>query len=111
DPSTGDILNVNCLRVARSQGSLFLSRIIALPGRVLWADGTAIKLADTTGASLPFNDLIADTPVSPISGMAVSGTKIYFSDDDPSGTSTSGVIYKAFIAKDQAAIRIARGQN
>jgi hypothetical protein len=106
----GELLNVDCLRVARSQGSLLREKIVAQQGRVLWADGSTLKMSGTTPGSPPANDFVAGTNADFISSFATLGNMIYFSDHAAADTA-SGVIYKAAFARDQTAIRLARGQR
>lgn len=105
----GEPINVDCLRVARSQGSLLLDKIVALPGRVLWADGFALKTSDTTGVNAPANDVVGMTDANDITGFAANPMVAYFSErTEPQ--SPTGVIYRAVIGGNQISTRIARGQ-
>ena len=95
-------------RGSRSQGELFVDAILFPPGLVLWADGSNLKAEDpsTPGAF----DAIAQTDSNSISGIALMGSKSYFSEanfTDGSG----GVIYGVINSPNQTPVRLARGQN
>jgi hypothetical protein len=105
----GEFLGIDCARVARSQGSLFMEKIVALPGQVIWADGTVLKTSSTLGG-IPANDLISTTLDNPVSGFAVSANMIYFSESS-ADDAPSGLIYKAALTRNGIGVRIARGQR
>jgi len=94
---------INCLRVARSQGSLVLATMLAKANRAYWADGTNLKGNDTGANAMQSNDNIAQSPMGDIKALAMSADKIYFAHDD--------VIERTPLVKDSTAQPIARGQK
>jgi hypothetical protein len=103
----GNFLGFNCVRLARSQGSLFMDAIFATPKQVIWADGPTVKTEATNLGMVAF-DVIAQTVQDSVTGMAMSSNEIYFADTNLD--SGYGVIYKAPAQPGQVAIRIARDQ-
>lgn len=106
----GEPAFIDCMRVARSQGSLFREKIIARPGAVLWIDGSSIKLSSTAPGSTIFNDQIASTILESITGFAATATTVYFSEGSATPDAT-GVISRSLVQRDQVAWRLARGQR
>jgi hypothetical protein len=106
----GNLIQLNCTRLARSQGELFTDAILAPPGLFVWADGSNIKMEAATPGQL--SPMVFDTVTmtdQEIGGLALTAKAIYFGDDDPTHPG-QGVIYKAAIGKDQPALRLGRGQ-
>src|SRR4029078_3821240 len=74
------LANVNCLKIARGQGGLFLEQVLLRSGLVIWADYSAMKrsrLGDPGSSRV-----LAATLVFNISGMAETAETIYFTEDD-----------------------------
>jgi hypothetical protein len=103
----GNLVMLNCARLARSQGELFMEAILAPPGRVIWGDGPNVKAEDAmSNGTFDSISMTNDT----ITGLAMTASNVYFADGDPT-MRTLGVVYKSAITKDQVAIRLARGQT
>jgi hypothetical protein len=114
DPANpGSYLMVNCVRLARSQGSLKKEVILAFGGWAYWIDGTAIKGGELAPAGTAANDQIGSTLLNPIAGMAVNPAKsnIYFTEfDNNAPTGMSGLVQKTGKAKESTQTPIARNQ-
>lgn len=114
DPANpGSYLMVNCVRIARSQGSLKKEVILAFGGWAYWIDGGAIKGGELAPAGTAANDQIGTTMLNPIAGMAVNPAKsnIYFTEyDTNAATGMSGLVQKTGKAKESAQSAIARNQ-
>jgi hypothetical protein len=110
DGPNGELLNVDCLRVARSQGSLLFDKIVALPDRVLWADGPNLKTALTVMGPPVTNDSVGYTLSERITGFAANPMVAYFSEASTGGDA-NGVIHRAVIGGNGTSVRIARGQR
>jgi hypothetical protein len=109
----GDLLQVMCTRIARSQGSLFLGTILATGHRAYWADGTTVKGGDTTPGGAQNNDSIASTASTngAITALTYAGTTLLFAEYDKAMAANSGFIDKAPLVKDSNTTILARGQN
>jgi hypothetical protein len=104
EDQNGDLVpGTNCTRLARSQGELFTDAIITQNGLVVWADGPNVKSESAAVTMFSPFDSVAMTNDPMITGLAGKAGNAYYSD--------GGVVYKSFIAPNQAAVRIARGQN
>jgi hypothetical protein len=85
DPATNELdptKQINCLRVARSQGSLVMGTIVSNATKAYWADGTNIKANLTAPGSPQSNENLAQSVGNDIKGLALSTSNIYFSHDD-----------------------------
>jgi hypothetical protein len=105
DPTTGEYdpkLQVNCVRVARSRGSLGLSTILAKADRAYWANGANIQANDTGANAIPMNEDLG-MPANDVTTMTMSTDKIYFSDGE--------FIEKVGLTMAPDATRVARGQG
>src|SRR5262249_54269524 len=106
NPATGELdpaLQINCLRVARSQGSLVLTTVLAKANRAYWADGTNLKANATTPNAPQSNENVAQSTGMDIKAMAMSADKIYFVHDD--------VVERTATAADSVSQPLARGQK
>jgi hypothetical protein len=106
----GESLYVACQRAARGQGSLLVDQIVALPNRVLWADGPSLKSSPTAPSASPRNDVVGSSPLDSITGFAANPMVAYFSTSAPD-QNPSGVILRAVVGGDGTSVRIARGQR
>jgi len=105
----GSFSGVNCTRFAPSQGELFFETVLAHAGQVIWLDGTNVEIEGAMSGGVYKS--ISWTEDDNGTGLAMSGTNVYFSEGAPN-TSGTGVIYKAPLTATQTtAIRLARGQN
>jgi hypothetical protein len=109
---SGDLLQVNCLRVGRSQGQPLLETILLTAGEVVWANGVNLQRSVLAKAASggPF-DIVVMTDQNTISGLAMTGSTIYFSDAGSAGATPDGVIYKVSDLPDQVPLRLARQQS
>lgn len=114
---SGEPINVDCQRVARSQGSLLHEKIGAIRGSVIWADGSTLKVSSTISLSSPIafqiatvNGSISGFDVAPNPNYGSVSTTVYVSETS-TVSPNAGVIHKYAIAQDQAGLRLARGQN
>jgi hypothetical protein len=112
EDADGRPIDVNCARLARSQGQLLSDVLLSTPTAVFFVDGGSVKRHGTEQPGGPF-DLVATTASQdPISGFALSDTLVYFAQSG--SQSSDGVIYKAPSTPNldnTPAIRIARGQQ
>lgn len=107
--ANGNLVMLNCSRLARSQGELFLEAILAPPGRVIWGDGPNVKVEDATSSLGTFDSL--STTNSTITGLAMTASAVYFADGD-STMRALGVVYKSGMTTNQLLpTRLARGQT
>jgi hypothetical protein len=109
----GNLIQIECARLARGQGELFLDTILARPDQVIWFNGANLNIE--TGSEAGNYYLLATTANDAGTGMAMNDTTVYFSEGAPNAPG-AGVIYKAPIAKapiatQQTAVPIARGQD
>jgi hypothetical protein len=105
DPATGEFdpkLQVNCLRVGRSRGSLVLSAILAKADRAYWINGASVQANPTGPNAIPMNEDLG-TPGGDVTAMAMAADKIYFGDGE--------LIEKVGLTSGSASSRIARGQK
>jgi hypothetical protein len=104
---------VNCVRIARSQGSLRKDAMLAFGGWAYWIDGGAIKGGELAPAGTAANDQIGSTMLNPITSMAVNPAKtnIYFTESDVNApTGMSGIVQKTGKAKESPQSPLARNQ-
>jgi hypothetical protein len=94
---------INCLRVARSQGSLVLGTMAAKANRAYWADGTNLKANATTAGAPQANETVAMSSGTEIKSLVLSTDKVYFVHDD--------VVERSATAADSTAETLARGQK
>lgn len=89
---------INCLRIARSQGGLFLGAISARANRAYWINGTSLKANATGAGATQANEDIAQTDIE-ITALTTSTDKAYFGSDGiidvaplmpPAGAETKG---------------------
>jgi hypothetical protein len=100
------VVNKDCKRLARSQGSLNFDSIYIIGDNVYWANQTSIY---TSSANMPsgFNETIvqANSPTAnKISAFAIAKDVVYLADD-------SGVIYSSPLMKDSMPTQLVRGQK
>jgi hypothetical protein len=96
--------NLNCNRVARSQGSLNFEAMLLSGGNAYWGNQAEIQMAaiadpagvDSTVAS-------ADPSASSLPAISFNNGSVFFGDD-------VGFIYKAPLVKSATVTEIARGQ-
>jgi hypothetical protein len=110
EDANGNVAQVNCPRLARSQGELLLDAIFTTSGQVVWADGSNVKTEAPTSTIMTFESLAQTTSSNAITGLATSATAVYFADADPSVP--TGVVSRALLTStDGLGARLARGQN
>jgi hypothetical protein len=82
DDSTTAV-NLNCARIARSQGALNLEAIFLVDGNAYWGNQSAFQ---TSSAAMPtgFNEVVANgsPDSSKLTSFTVFGTTSYFADDE-----------------------------
>jgi hypothetical protein len=99
--------NTNCIRVARSQGSLILDSVFMSNKVVYWVDGSSVKSNSATSndpAMMGSNVTISGSDSS-LSAFTVSGSTTYFADK-----SDGGFVYMAPLTANSTATLIARKQ-
>jgi hypothetical protein len=106
EDAMGGVVNKDCKRLARSQGSLNFNSIFIIGDNAYWANQTSIY---TSSASMPsgFNDSVvqANSPTANgITAFTIVNNVVYLSDD-------SGVIYSAPLMKDSMPTQLVRGQK
>lgn len=106
EDAMGGVVNKDCKRLARSQGSLNFNSIFIIGDNAYWANQTSIY---TSSASMPsgFNDSVvqANSPTANgITAFTIANNVVYLSDD-------SGVIYSAPLMKDSMPTQLVRGQK
>lgn len=99
------VVNKDCKRLARSQGTLNFDSIFIIGDNAYWANQTSIY---TSSASMPsgFNDTItqASSPTAnAITAFTVTADKVYLADD-------SGYLYSAPLMMMATPTPLARGQ-
>jgi hypothetical protein len=103
-PDSTVATNTSCLRVARSQGNLYLDAVYIVGGKAYWLNGTQVVSSPAMGT--PSNDTIA-TAANPnaVNGttMAIIDGQVYFADD-------VGSIYQAPLMINAPVATLARGQ-
>jgi hypothetical protein len=72
---------INCQRIARSQGGLFQGVIAARGDRAYWLNNTSVKANSTAPNAGQSNEDIAQSDVAAITALAISTDKAYFGDD------------------------------
>ncbi len=80
--------NTNCVRIARSQGSLFYDNVYLVNKVLYWVDGAQVHSNSATDNTTG-NKTITSADAS-LAGFALAGTNAVFAD-----TSDAGLIYKA----------------
>jgi hypothetical protein len=68
---------INCLRVARSQGSLVLATMASNATKAFWADGSNLKANLTAPGSAQSNENLAQA-ADDITSIVVTATNVYF---------------------------------
>ena len=100
--------NTNCIRVARSQGSLILDSVFMANKVVYWVDGSSVKSNSATSndpTMMGSNVTIAGSDSS-LSAFTVSGESTYFADK-----SEGGFVYMAPLTANATPTLIARKQK
>jgi hypothetical protein len=106
DPQTGEldpVKQINCMRVARSQGSLVLTTMVSNANKAYWADGSSVKANLTLPGSPQSNENLAQSPGTDIRALALSAQNVYFAHDD--------VIERVALTPNALQVPIARGQK
>jgi hypothetical protein len=105
DPATNELdptKQVNCLRVARSQGSLVLGTMVSNATKAFWADGTNLKANLTADGSPQSNENLGQSAGTDIKALALTANNIYFAHDD--------MIERVELKMDAVQAAITRGQ-
>ena len=103
--SEGDAeTDANCLRVARSQGSLNLSNFYLINKIAYWGNQAQIQSAPATDAAAT-NTTVASASAdsSSVPAFSISNSTVYFADD-------LGLIYKAALAPNSVSTQLSRKQ-
>jgi hypothetical protein len=106
DPITGELdpaKQINCMRVARSQGSLVLGTMASNATKAYWADGTSVKANLTAPGSAQSNENLAQSAGLDIKALALTASNVYFAHDD--------TIERVALTPDAIQVAIARGQK
>ena len=119
-------LDVNCSRLGRSQGELFLDDIFAFGGSAYWLDGQSLKTGVVSNnTSGTYDTITASLGGGAFSAFTLDGTANVFLAEEGStncvtwkdanktdcgvyGPATPGVIQKAPLVKDATAVPLAR---
>jgi hypothetical protein len=102
DPTDNALLQVHCVRIARSQGSPFFEGIILSGTNAFWSNDGAILVNAATPLATQGNQQIASTNGAPITALAGNANDIYFGQD--------GSIEKTPYVVNSTAIVMARAQ-
>lgn len=102
--SEAAMTNKNCLRVARSQGSLNLNSFYLINKIAYWGNQAQIQSAPATDAAAT-NSTVASASAdsSSLPAFSISNSTVFFADD-------IGLIYKAALAVNSPSIQLARKQ-
>jgi hypothetical protein len=106
-----------CPRLARSQGSLFLTWAYANGTRGYWVDGSTVKTEILLGPdAMGTNEEVAHAVQQPIVAIAANPTNVYFAEygTDPSTNMPVSFIEKRALTVNMAndpSVLIARGQG
>jgi hypothetical protein len=93
---------INCSRVARSQGGLLLDSILIRAGKVYWANSNTIDSNDVSPGAAQSNVQITSTQNNSITVIAGNAAALYFGED--------GLIEKTPYVQDSLPVHLARGQ-
>jgi len=81
NPNGGDDIGVNCNRLGRSQGELFVDAVFAFGGSAYWANGSTLKTKPSSVNDGTLEDVTTSVNGNPISAVALDGTtSLYFSE-------------------------------
>lgn len=94
----------NCIRVARSQGSLNYENTYIIGGNAYWVDGSSVKLASISDATAG-NLTVASSGDGSLTAFGINGMNAYFADN-------LGTVFTSGIAADSDAAKkkLVRGQ-
>jgi hypothetical protein len=98
--------NLNCNRVARSQGTVNFEAMLLSGGNAYWGYQAQIQtaaIADTTGADSTVASADANANASSLPAISFNNGSVFFADD-------VGFIYKAPLMKKATVTEIARAQ-
>jgi hypothetical protein len=98
------LVNKNCVRVARSQGSLYYDNIYILMGQAYWGNDAVVQTAtasDTTGVDTNVAGNVGNA--QSLAAFSITGQTVYFADD-------TGFVYQAPLMKNATPAALARGQ-
>jgi hypothetical protein len=124
-PGGGDDIGVDCNRLGRSQGELFVDAIFAFGGSAYWVDGSILKTELTSVPGGTFDDVATSVNSNPISAFTMDGTtSAYFTEEGsrnchPKSTNDAGactlfdpatpaLVEKTPLTKDSSAVPLAR---
>jgi hypothetical protein len=103
------MMNVGCNRIARSQGSLNQTLILAAGANVVWVDGKNVKMNGLSATAEASNKSFA-SPDNNVHGIALGGTKVFFSEFDDNAPAT-GTVQKVAMMEMAPLIPLARNIN
>ena len=96
--------NANCIRVARSQGSLNLGNFYIVNKIAYWANQAQIFSASATDPAGTNSTVVSASPdSSKLLAFSISNSTAVFADD-------IGLVYKSPIAVNSKAVQLARKQ-
>ena len=102
--SSDTTTNKNCLRVARSQGSIYLDGMYLLNGNAYWGNQANISTASTTDTSGTNDTVAGGSPdASTLGAFSISNNTVFLADN-------LGGVYQAPLMVNATAAGIARGQ-
>jgi hypothetical protein len=117
-PDSVTAVNLNCGRLARSQGDLILDTIYIVGDNAYWANATEITTSSVsapTGANTTIASVgLVNSAALKVSAFTVSGGKVYFADeplDTDKEPTHSGYIYQAPLMEAAPITTMARGQK
>ncbi len=102
--SSDTTTNKNCLRIARSQGSLYVDNIYLLNGSAYWGNQAAISTDSTTDMTGEDSTVASGSPdASMLGAFSISNSAVYFADD-------TGGVYQAPLMVNATSTGVARAQ-
>ncbi len=103
------MMNLGCNRIARSQGSLNQTLILASSSSVFWADGHNVKM-NALGATAPSSNKALASPDNNVQALALGGTKVFFTEFDD-GAPATGTVQKVPMLEGANWVALARNLN
>jgi prepilin-type processing-associated H-X9-DG protein len=103
-------MNIGCARIARSQGSLNQTVILAAGANVVWVDGHNLKMNELNATAVASNKSIA-SPDNNIHSIALGGTSKVFLVEFDDAAPTTGTVQKVAMAEGATLVPLARNIN
>jgi hypothetical protein len=116
DPTTGDVIGVDCMRLGGCTPEAFLQRFFVRDGQAYWGNGPDVHVGPADVAQGPralWQPVTSTLLGGSITGLAMSPDAIYFAEtpDSYPPAPTAGLIERSPLAPGSTAVAIARGQQ